>query len=56
MWNKEKMKALGTCKLPLENPKISHKYMVKFVVFEEELTSPHPAESQGSWEDQTYQS
>ena len=56
MWNKEKMKALGTCKLPLENPKISHKYMVKFVVVEEELTSPHPAESQGSWEDQTYQS
>lgn len=34
MWNKAKMKALGTCKLLVENPK----YMVKFVVVEEELT------------------
>ena len=38
MWNKAKVKALGTCKLPLENPKTSQKYMVKFVVVEEELT------------------
>ena len=30
---------LGTCKLPLENPKTTQKYMVKFVVVEEELTS-----------------
>ena len=38
MWNKEKMKALGTCELPPENPRTSQKYMVKFVVVEEELT------------------
>ena len=38
MRNKEKMKALGSCKLPLENPKTSQKYMVKFIVFEEDLT------------------
>ena len=38
MWNKAKMKALGTCKLLLENPKTSKKYRVKFVVVEEELT------------------
>ena len=38
MWNKAKMKALGTCKLLLENPKTSKTYRVKFVVVEEELT------------------
>ena len=38
MWNKEKMKALGTCELHLENPKTSQNYMVKFVVVEEEVT------------------
>ena len=32
------MKALGTCKRPLENPKVSQKQMIKFVVVEEELT------------------
>jgi len=37
MWNKAKVKALGTCKLLLENLKTSQKYMVKFVVVEEEL-------------------
>ena len=47
VWNKEKMNALGTCKLPLQNPKTSQKYMVRFVVVEEELIpvlSPKPAE------------
>ena len=38
MWNKARVMALGTCKLPLENPKTSQKYMVKFVIVEEELT------------------
>ena len=38
MWNKAKMKALGSCKLLLENPKTSKKYRVRFVVIEEELT------------------
>ena len=38
MWNKARVMALGTCKLLLENPKTSQKYMVKFVVVEEELT------------------
>ena len=38
MRNKEKMKALGSCELPLENPKTSQKYMVKFIVSEEDLT------------------
>ena len=37
MWNKAKMNALGTCKLLVENPKTLMKYMVKFVVVEEEL-------------------
>ena len=32
------MKALGTCKLLLENPRASKKYRVRFVVVEEELT------------------
>ena len=32
------MKALGTCKRPLENPKASQKYTIKFVLLEEELT------------------
>lgn len=32
------MKALGTCKLLLENPKTSKKYRVKFAVVEEALT------------------
>ena len=38
MWNEGKMKALGTCKLSLESPKISPKYMVKFIVVVEDLT------------------
>lgn len=38
MWNKARVMELGTCKLPLENPKTSQKYMVKFVIVEEELT------------------
>ena len=38
MWNKVKMKALGTCKLLVENPKTLLKYMVKFFVVEEDLT------------------
>ena len=33
-----KMKALGTCKLLVENPKTLLKYMVKFFVVEEDLT------------------
>ena len=37
MWNKARVMALGTCKL-LENLKTSQKYIVKFVVVEEELT------------------
>ena len=37
MGNKVKMKALGTCKLLVENPKTLLKYMVKFVVVEENL-------------------
>ena len=32
------MKALGTCKLLVENPKTLVKYMVKFVVVDEQLT------------------
>ena len=32
------MKALGTCKRPLENPETSQKQMIKFVVVEQELT------------------
>jgi len=40
MRNKMKMKALGTCKLLVENPKTLLKYQVKFVVVvEENLTS-----------------
>ena len=38
MWNEGTMKAPGTCKLSLENPKTSPKYMVKFIVVEEDLT------------------
>lgn len=38
LWNKIKIKALGTCKLLLENPKTLMKYLVKFVVVEEDLT------------------
>ena len=38
MWNKKQMNTLGTCKLPVENPKTTTKYLVKFVVVEEELT------------------
>ena len=38
MWNKVKIKALGTCKLLMENPKTLLKYLVKFVVVEENLT------------------
>ena len=38
MWNKVKMKALGICKLLVENPEILFKYLVKFVVVEENLT------------------
>ena len=37
-WNKVKMKAFGSCKLLVENPKTLLKYMVKFVVVEENLT------------------
>ena len=40
MWNKAKVKALGNCKLLVENPKTLKKYMVKFVVVEKELTPP----------------
>ena len=38
MWNKVKMKALGTCKLLVENPKTLMKYMVKFAVVDKQLT------------------
>ena len=38
MWNKVKMKALRTCKLLVENPQTLLKYLVKFVVVEENLT------------------
>ena len=38
--NKEKMQALGTCKLSLQNPKISQKYIVNFVVFSRKSSSP----------------
>ena len=38
MWNEGKMKAPGTCKLSLENPKTSPMYMVKFIEVEEDLT------------------
>ena len=44
------MKSLGTCILPLVNPKTPQKYMVNFVVVKEELTP------QCSWEDETYRS
>ena len=37
--NKMKMKALGTCKLLVENPKTLLKYLVKFVVVVEENIS-----------------
>ena len=40
MWNKVKMKALGTCKLLVENPKTVMKYMVKFVVVEKKAHPP----------------
>ena len=40
MWNKVKMKALGTCKLLVENPKTLLKYMVKVVVVVEEDLTP----------------
>ena len=40
MWNKEKMNALGTCKLSLQNPKTSQKYMVNFDVFSRKSSSP----------------
>ena len=38
MWNKVKMKALGTCKLLFENPKTLLKYIVKFAVVDKQLT------------------
>ena len=38
MWNKVRAMALETCKLPLENPKTSQMYIVKFVVVDKELT------------------
>ena len=38
MWNKQTMKALGTCKLVVSNPVSSAKYLVKFVVVKDELT------------------
>ena len=38
MWNKVKMKALRACKLIVENPQTLLKYLVKFVVVEENLT------------------
>ena len=38
MLNKVKMKALGTCKLLVENPKTLMKYMVKFAVVDKQLT------------------
>ena len=34
------MKGLGTCKLLVENPKTLMKYMVKFIVVDEQLTPP----------------
>ena len=40
MWNKVKMKGLGTCKLLVENPKTLMKYMVKFIVVDEQLIPP----------------
>ena len=40
MWNEEKMNALGTCKLSLQNPKTSQKYMVNFDVFSRKSSSP----------------
>ena len=40
VWNKEKMNALGTCKLSLQNPKTSQKYMVNFDVFSRKSSSP----------------
>ena len=40
VWNKEKMNALGTCKLSLQNPKTSQKYMVNFGVFSRKSSSP----------------
>ena len=52
MWNEEKMNALGTCKLSLQNPKTSQKYMVNFDVFSRKNSSP----CQTSWEDETYHS
>ena len=38
MWSKARVKAIGTCKLLIENLKTSQKYMVRFVIVEEELT------------------
>ena len=40
VWNKEKMNALGTCKLSLQNPKTSQKYTVNFDVFSRKSSSP----------------
>ena len=38
MWNTKRMKALGTTKLEITNPKNSTKYLVKFVVVQQEFT------------------
>ena len=38
IWSKVKVKALGICKLLVEKPKTLLKYVVKFVVVEENLT------------------
>ena len=40
VWNKERMNALGTCKLSLQNPKTSQKYTVNFDVFSRKSSSP----------------
>ena len=38
MWSGAKTKPVGACALPVENPRNSKKYKVRFLVVEEDLT------------------
>ena len=38
MWNKDKKKASGTAKLEVTNPSTQQRFLIKFVIVEEELT------------------
>ena len=37
MWNGSKVKPIGSCALPVVNPKNNEKYNVKFLIVEEDL-------------------